>query len=81
VKFLCLPHLLENTPEEGVPHSSPGPQPHVPQLYRTSSNASLPDEWDLDDPAGLTVYNGLQIALYTDTDVRQAVPLIIDHPR
>jgi hypothetical protein len=36
-------HLLEKTPEE-FPDSSPGLQPHVPQLFKASSNVSLADE-------------------------------------
>ena len=57
-------HLLENTPEES-PACSPGPQPHVPQLFRASLKVSVAEERGLDDPAGLTINNGLQIALYT----------------
>jgi hypothetical protein len=69
-----------NTPEES-PNSSPGPQPHVPQLFKAASKVSLGEERGLDDPAGLTIYNSLQIALYTHTEVRQAGPLIMDRPR
>jgi hypothetical protein len=57
-KFLCLPHLLENTLEES-PDCSPGPQPHDPQLFRASSEVSLAEERGLDEPPGLTVYNRL----------------------
>jgi hypothetical protein len=64
VKFLCPLHLLENTLEES-PNCSPGPQPHVRQLFRASSNVSLAEERDLDDPADLTINNGLQTAVYT----------------
>jgi hypothetical protein len=58
------------------PHA--GPQPHVPQLFIAFPKVSVGEERGLEDPAGLTINNGLQIALYTDTDVRQAVPLVTD---
>src|SRR5918994_7407450 len=58
------PHLLEKTSEESL-DCSPGPQPHVPRLFKASSNVSLGEERGLEDPADLTTYNGLQIALYT----------------
>jgi hypothetical protein len=45
---------------------------------KTSSTVSVAEERDLDDPAGLTIYNGLQISLCTHTEVRQAVPLVTD---
>ena len=48
------------------PNSSPaGPQLHVPRLSRASSNVSLAEERGIDESPGLTIYNGLQIALYT----------------
>src|SRR5215203_1988387 len=43
-----------------VPDSSPGPQPHVPHLFQASSKVSIAEERGLDDPVGLTIYNGLQ---------------------
>jgi hypothetical protein len=76
VKFLCPHYLLENTLEESPDCS--GPQPHDPRLFRASLKVSLADERGLDDPAGLTIYVGLYIALQTHTHVRQAVPLVTD---
>ena len=38
---------------------------------------SLGEERGLDDPAGLTLYNGLQITLYAHIGARQAVPLVM----
>jgi hypothetical protein len=64
LKFLRPHHLVENTLEESL-DCSPGPQPHVPQLFRAPQNASIGEERGSDDPAGLTTYKGLQIAVYT----------------
>jgi hypothetical protein len=64
MKFFMNHHLLEHTPEKS-PDCSPGPQPHVPQLFRASSTVSPAEERGLDDPAGLTICNGLQITLCT----------------
>jgi hypothetical protein len=64
VKLLWPCHLVENTLEES-PDYSPGAQPHVPQLFKASSNASIAEERGLEDPAGLTKNNSLHIALYT----------------
>jgi hypothetical protein len=50
-------HLLENTPEESP--IVPGPQLHVPLLFRASSNASVAEERGLEDPADLTIFDGL----------------------
>src|SRR5215211_6020701 len=84
-KFLCLPHLLENTLEDS-PDCSPGPQPHVPRLFRASSKVSQAEERGLEDPAGLTINNGLQNGLYTHpcqagrTSHRRPPPLTPDYP-
>jgi len=32
-----------------------GSEPHVPQLFKASSNVSLGEERGLDDPAGLSI--------------------------
>jgi hypothetical protein len=56
--FMTLSPPRENTLEES-PDSSPGPQPHVPQLFRASLKVSLAEERGLDDPAGLTRFDGL----------------------
>ena len=64
MKFLWVRHLVENTPEES-PDCSPGPQPHVPQLFRASLKVSLGEQRGLGEPAGLTIFGGLQNALYT----------------
>jgi hypothetical protein len=55
-------HLVENTPEKS-PNSSPGPPPHVPRLFKASSNVSVAEGRGLEDAAGLTMYRGLYIAL------------------
>jgi hypothetical protein len=62
--FLWPHHLVENIREES-PDPSLGPQPHVPQLFRASSEVSLGEERGLEYPAGLTIDSGLQIALDT----------------
>jgi hypothetical protein len=43
------------------------------------TSLSVAEECGLDDPAGLTICNSLQTSLL-HIRVRQAVPLIIDHP-
>jgi|SRR5215211_9095286 len=70
-------HLLENTSEES-PDCSPGPQPHIPQLFKASSNVLLGEERALEEPAGLTTNNGLLNGLYTHIDVWTARPLLTD---
>ena len=79
------PYLLENTLEEGVPDTC-GPQPHVPRLFKAPSIASIAEERGLEDPAGLTIYSGLQVALYTHrsqaspTSHNRPPPLTPDYP-
>ena len=43
--------------------SAPTSHPNAP--LKASSNAFVADERVFEGPAGLTIYNGLQIALYT----------------
>jgi hypothetical protein len=70
-------HLLENTPEE-----SPIVLLALSHMFHGSleppQKVSLAEVRGLEDPAGLTINDGLQIALYTHTCVRQAVPLVTD---
>ena len=72
-------HLLENTFEKSF-DSAPGPQPHVPRLLKASSNLSLAEERGLDDPAA-SPFKAAFKSPCTYTEVRPALPPIIDHPR
>ncbi len=49
-----------------------------PRSFKALSNAVEAAAWVLDDQRALTIYGALQNGLYTHTDVRQAVPLIMD---
>ena len=62
------------TKPSNEPYSSADFSQNVPRLLRASSNVSPAEERDLDDPAGLTVHNDVQIALYTPESGRPDLP-------
>jgi hypothetical protein len=73
VKFFVIHHLVENTPDES-PDPSPGPRPHVPRLVKARLKTSLGDGRGLEDPAGMTIFEGLYRSQHNPLNLKSWLP-------